>query len=138
MFKLQHKCPHLLHYQSNAQNFQARLQHDVNQELLDGQAGFRKGRRPSDQIVNIHWIIEKVGEFQENTYFSFTDYTKSLTMWIKTNCGKFLNRWEYQKTSPPPEKSVCRSRSNSQNQTCKNGLVPNLERVCQSCIFSPC
>ena len=54
MFKLQHKCPHLLHYQSNAQDFQARLQHDVNQELPDDQAGFRKGGRPSDQIANIH------------------------------------------------------------------------------------
>ena len=62
MFKLQHKCPHLLHYQSNAQDFQARLQHDVNQELPDDQAGFRKGGRPSDQIANIHWIIEKARE----------------------------------------------------------------------------
>jgi len=26
----------------------------------------------------------------ENTYFWFTDYTKALTVWITTNCGKFL------------------------------------------------
>ena len=39
--------------------------------------------------------------------------TKPLTVWIKTNCGKFLTRWEYQTTSLPPEKSVCRSRSES-------------------------
>ena len=25
---------------------------------------------------------------------------KSLTVWIKTNCGKFLKRWEYQTTLP--------------------------------------
>ena len=39
---------------------------------------------------------------------------KPLTVWITTNCGKFFKRWEY--TRPPyllPEKSVCRSRSNS-------------------------
>ena len=38
---------------------QARLQHYVNQELPDIQAGFRKGGGTRDQIVNIHWIIEK-------------------------------------------------------------------------------
>ena len=25
---------------------------------------------------------------------------KALTMWITTNCGKFLKRWEYQTTLP--------------------------------------
>ena len=31
----------------------------MNCELPDVQAGFRKGRGPRDQIVNICWIIEK-------------------------------------------------------------------------------
>ena len=39
---------------------QARLQHYVNYELPDVQAGFRKGRRTRDQIANICEIIEKV------------------------------------------------------------------------------
>ena len=38
---------------------QVRLQQYVNQELPYVQAGFRKGRGTRDQIVNIHWIIEK-------------------------------------------------------------------------------
>ena len=38
---------------------QARLQQYVNCELLDVQAGFRKGRGTRDQIANIHWITEK-------------------------------------------------------------------------------
>ena len=42
---------------------QARLQQYVNHELLDVQAGFRKGRGTKDQIANIHWIIEKTREF---------------------------------------------------------------------------
>ena len=37
----------------------ARLQQYVNCELPDIQAGFRKGRRTSDQIANICWTIEK-------------------------------------------------------------------------------
>ena len=38
---------------------QARIQQYVNHELADVQAGFRKGRGTTDQIANIHWIIEK-------------------------------------------------------------------------------
>ena len=38
---------------------QARLQQNVNRELPDVQAGFRKGRGTRDQSANIHWIIEK-------------------------------------------------------------------------------
>ena len=56
---------------------QARLQQYVNQELLDVQAGFRKGRGTRDQIANIRWIMEKSREFQKNIYFCFTDYAKA-------------------------------------------------------------
>ena len=49
----------------------------VNLELLDVQAGFRKGRGTRHQIANIHWIIEKVKDFQKNMYFCFIDYAKT-------------------------------------------------------------
>ena len=55
----------------------ARLQQYVNLELPDVQAGFRKDRGTRDQIVNIHWIIEKSREFQKNIYFCFIDYAKA-------------------------------------------------------------
>ena len=42
---------------------QARLQQNVNSELPDVQAGFRKGRGATDQIGNICWIMEKAREF---------------------------------------------------------------------------
>ena len=38
----------------------ASLQKYMNHELPGAQAGFRKGR---DQIVNLHWIMEKAREF---------------------------------------------------------------------------
>ena len=56
---------------------QARLQQCMNQEVPDVQAGFRKDRGTRDQIANIHWIIEKIREFQENIYFCFIDYSKA-------------------------------------------------------------
>ena len=56
---------------------QARLQQYMNSELLDVQAGFRKGTETRDQIANIHWLLEKAREFQKNIYFCFTDYAKA-------------------------------------------------------------
>ena len=43
----------------------ARLQHYVNQELPDVQAGFRKGRGTRDPIADIHWIIERDRELKK-------------------------------------------------------------------------
>ena len=79
---------------------QARLQQYMNCELPDVQAGFGKDRGTRDQITNIRWIIEKAREFQKNIYFCFTDYAKPLTVWVTTNFGKFLKRWEYQNILP--------------------------------------
>ena len=69
---------------------QAKLQHYVNQELPDVQAGFRKSRRTRDQIANICWVIEKAREFQKKTStFALLAMPKPLTVWITINCGKF-------------------------------------------------
>ena len=38
---------------------------------------------------------------------------KPLTLWITISCGKLLKTWEYRPPDLPPEKSVCRSGSNS-------------------------
>ena len=78
---------------------QARLQWYVTQELPDVQVGFRQGRGTRDQIANICWIIEKAWELQKKTFSSASlTRLKSLIVWITTNCGKFLKRWEYQTT----------------------------------------
>ena len=80
---------------------QARLQQYVNQEFPDVQVGFRKCRGTRDQIAKICWIIEKTSKFQKklSTSASLT-MLKPLTVWITTNHGKFLKRWEYQTTIP--------------------------------------
>jgi len=70
----------------------------VNHELPDVQAGFRKGRGTRDQTANICWIIEKPREFQKNIISTLLAMPKPLTVWITTNCEKFLKRWEYQTT----------------------------------------
>ena len=73
---------------------QARLQQSVNRELPDVQAGFRKGRGTRDQINNIHCIIENQDNSRETSTSALLTTTKALTVWITTNCGKFLKRLE--------------------------------------------
>ena len=72
----------------------------MNWEHPDVQAGFKKGRGTRDQIANIHWIIEKAREFQKKSTSALLTVPKPLIVWITTNCGKFLKRWEYQATLP--------------------------------------
>ena len=80
---------------------QGRLQQYVNRELPDVQAGLRKGRGSRGQIANIHWIIEKARKSQKKTSTSASlTMVKTLIVWITTNCGKLLQRWEYQTTFP--------------------------------------
>ena len=60
---------------------QARLQQYVNWELPNILAGFRKGRGTSDQIANIHWMIEKAREFQKNRYFCLPIHIDVTQVW---------------------------------------------------------
>ena len=84
---------------------QARLQQHVNWELPYVQAGFRKGRGTRDQVANIRESSKKQESSQKIIYFWFIDYPWPLTVWITTNCGQFLKRWEYQTTLPVSRES---------------------------------
>ena len=87
------------------QILQARLQQDINWELPDVWAGFRKDRGTRGQIVNIHWIIEKAREFQENIYFCFIDYAKAF------DCVDHNKLWEILKEMVIPDHHIFLSRN---------------------------
>ena len=120
-------CTHLTqkHNKVMLKILQARLQQYMNRELPDVQAGFRKGRGTRDQIANSCWIIKKAREFRKRIYFCFMTMLKPLTVWITTSCGKFFKVGNNRPPDLPPETSVRRSRSNSENQTWNKRLVPN-------------
>ena len=80
---------------------QARLPQYMNRELPDVQAGFRKGTRTRDQIANMHWIIEKAREFQENIYFCFIDYAKAF------DCVDHSKLWKILKEMGIPDHLTC-------------------------------
>ena len=100
---------------------QARLQQYVNHELPDVQAGLnrnqnllnRKGRGARGQIANIHWNIKKLRELQKNIYFCFIDYAKAFDCVDHNKLGNSERDGNTRPLDLPPEKSVCRSGSNS-------------------------
>ena len=93
---------------------QARHEQYMNQELLDIQAGFRKGRGARDQIANNHCIIEKAREFQKNIDFCLTDYTKAFDNVDHNKLWEILKRvGNIRPLDLPLEKCLCRSGSNS-------------------------
>ena len=92
---------------------QARLQQYVNHELLDVQAGFRKGRETISQIANIRWIMEKAREFQKNIYFCFIDYAKAFDCVDHNNLENSERDGNTRPPDLPLEKPICRSGSNS-------------------------
>ena len=72
----------------------------MNQEFPDVQGGLRKGRGIRDPIANTHWNIKKARKFQEKkkkktSISSVLTKQKPLTVWITSNCGKFLKRRGY-------------------------------------------
>ena len=80
---------------------QARLQQNVNRELPDVQARFRKGRETRDLIANFCWIIQKAREFQKNIYFYFIDYTKAF------DCVDHNKLWKIRQEMGVPDHLIC-------------------------------
>ena len=92
---------------------QATLQQYVNCELPDVQAGFRKGRGTRDQIASVHWVVEKARVPEKHLLLL---YWLCQSLWLCGSQPTVENSSKDGNARPPylpPEKSVCRSRSNS-------------------------
>ena len=92
---------------------QARLQQYVNCEIPDVQAGFRKDRGTCPVVV--HRVTKSRTQLSLHALLYYYD-----KLW------KILK--EIGQPDLPPEKSECRSGSNSYNWTWNNSLVPNRKR----------
>ena len=117
---------------------QARIQQDMNGELSDVQAGFRKGRGTRDQIANIHWIIKRARQFQKNIYFCFIDNAKAF------NCVDHNKLWKILKETGLQDHLTCLLRNlyASQKTTVRtrHGKAYWFQirnRVGQDCVLSP-
>ena len=118
---------------------QVRLQQNMNRELPDVQAGFRKGRETRDQIADIHWIIEKARKFQRNICFCFIDYVKAF------DCVDHKKTWKILKEVGIPDHLTCLLRNlyAGQEAIVRTGqgtadCFQIRKGVCQGCILSTC
>ena len=120
---------------------QGRLQQDVNQELPDIPAGFRKGRGTRDQIANICWIVEKTREIPEvnSIYFCFIDYAKAF------DCVNHNKLWKILKEMGMPGYLTCLLRNLKVGQEATVRTRYEItdwfqirKGVHQGCTLSPC
>ena len=125
MFRLLHYCTHLTCWQSNDQNSLSQAS-TVHERWTFRCSGWieksQKNQRSKCQHPSDHWKSKRVSE---KHLLLFIDYN-SLWLYESQQTVKNSSRDGY--TRPPdlpPEISVCRSRSNSYNQTWNNRLVPN-------------
>ena len=64
--------------------------------------GLEKAEEPKIKLPTfIHWIIEKVKEFQKNIYFSFIGYAKAF------DCVDHNKLWEILKDKGIPDRLTC-------------------------------
>ena len=111
----------------------------MNCEIPDVQTGFRKGRGIRDPIASIHWITEKVREFQKNIYFCFVGYAKAF------DCVDHNKLWKILQEMGIPNHLTCLLRNLYAVQEAKvrtgYGTTDWFQigkGVCQGCILSPC
>ena len=79
---------------------QARLQQYVNHELQMFKLVLEKVEEPEIKFPTSAGSSKKQESSRKNIYLCFTDYAKSLTVWITVNCKKIWKRWAYQTTWP--------------------------------------
>jgi len=108
----------------------------MNRELLDVQAGFRKGGGTRDQIANIRWTIKKAREFQKN--YCFIDYAKAF------DCVDHNKPWKIREEIGILDHLTCLLRNlyAGQEATVRTGHGTTDwfqigKGVCQGCILSP-
>ena len=91
-----------------------------------------------DQIANVCWNIEKAREFQKTSTSASLTMLKPLTVWITTNCGIFLMRWEYQTTWPAPWEICMQDKKQQLELHGPMDWFKTGKGVYQGCILSPC
>ena len=137
MFELPHNCTHLTiaKYCSNFSkpSFNSSWTKNFQMFKLD----LEKAEKPEIKLpTSVGWL--KKQEFQKNIYFCFTDYAKPLTVWITTNCGKFLEMGI-------PDHLTCLLRHQYEGQEATVGTGHGTsdwfqigKGVHQGCVLSPC
>ena len=77
---------------------QGRLQHYMNRELPDVKLDLEKAEEPEMKLPRSTGSSKKQESSRKTSASALLTMPKPLTVWVTTNYGKFLKRWEYQTT----------------------------------------
>ena len=109
---------------------------DLFKKIRDTKGKFHaKMSTIKDRIANIHWIIEKAREFQENIYFCFIDQVKAFDCVDHNKLSKILK----QTGIPDHLTSFLRNLYAGQEATVRTrrgtaDLFQTGEGICQGCM----
>ena len=112
MLKLSRSCTHQAS-KVMLKILQVRLQQYVNHEFPDVQAGIKKAEDPEIKLPTSAGSSKKQENSRKIPMSTSLTTLKTLTMWIKQTVENFSRDGNTRPPDLPPEKSVCRSRSNS-------------------------
>ena len=100
IFKLLHNWTHFTCQQGNAQNPPSEASTIVNQEFQIYKLDFRKAKEPEIKLPTYVGSQKKQQKSIKASISASLTTLKPLTIWITTNCGKFLKTQKYQTTLP--------------------------------------
>ena len=105
MLKLLHNCTHLTGQQTNAQNSPS--QASTVHEPRTSRCSSWIQKRQRNQRSNCQHALDhrESKEPQKNIYLYIIVYTKAF-VWITTNCGKLIKRWEYHAILPEQQQQL--------------------------------
>ncbi len=115
-----------------------RMRNSVDPQLRDQQAGFRKNRSCTDQIVTLCIIVEQSLEWSSPLYVKFVDYEKAFDSVDRETLWKLLRHYGV------PTKLICLIKSSYDGMACRvihegqfTGDLQVRTSVRQGCLLSP-
>ena len=105
MFKLLHNCTHLTHTSKvKLKILQERLQQDKNFQMF--KLDLEKAEEPEIKLPTSFGSSKNQESSRKTSTSALLTTPKPLTVWITTNCGKYLKRWDYH-TALPASWEIC-------------------------------
>ena len=97
-----------------------------------------KAEEPEIKLPTSTGSLKKQESFRKTSISALLTMPKPLPVWVKTNCGKFWKRWEYQTTWLAPRNLYAGQRATVRTGHGTTDSFQIRKGVCQGCILSPC
>ena len=97
-----------------------------------------KAEEPEIKLPTSIGSLEKQESSRKTSTSALLTTQKPLTVWITTDCGKFLKRWEYQTSWPASWNLYAGQEATIRTRAGTIDWFQTSKGLCQGCILSPC